>query len=121
MLILKRYADAVKDGDHIWALIRGSSCVQEGVSRSMGTPTKECEALAMNLALKDAGVHPKDISFVEAHGTGTALGDPLEISAIAEVYGGVDRDEPLVVGSVKTNLGHTESCSGISGRCNTVI
>lgn len=117
VLVLKKYADAVKDGDNIWALIRGSSCVQEGVSRSMGTPTKDCEAMAMSLALKDAGVGANEVSFVEAHGTGTSLGDPLEISAIAEVYGkdNCGRAEPLVVGSVKTNIGHTESCSGITG------
>lgn len=115
VLVLKRYTDAVKDGDHVWALIRGSSCVQEGTSRSMGRPTKEVEALAMRLALQDAGVQPKDVSFIEAHGTGTTLGDPLEISAITEVYGNTLRDEPLVIGSVKTNIGHTESCSGITG------
>ncbi|CAL8118587.1 unnamed protein product [Orchesella dallaii] len=114
VLVLKRYSDAVKDGDNVWALIRGSSCVQEGVSKSMGTPTVHCESLAMSLALKDANVKPNDVSYVEAHGTGTSLGDPLEISAITQVYGN-NRIEPLVIGSVKTNVGHTESCSGITG------
>lgn len=68
VLILKRMSDAIADGDKIWALIRGSALTQEGVSKSIGTPTVHGESLAMELALKDANVNPKDVSFLEAHG-----------------------------------------------------
>jgi thioester reductase-like protein len=120
VLILKRYADAVRDGDKVQALIRGSAVVQEGASRSLGTPTKYCEALAMRKALEDAGVEPKDVSYVEMHGTGTPVGDPLEVAAVAEVYA-KQRSSPLTIGSVKTNIGHTESCSGIAGIIKVVL
>lgn len=83
-LVLKRFPDAVADGDRIWGLIRGSAVVQEGPSKSMGTPTVDCEALAMELALERAGVHPKDVSFVETHGTGktsfTTFLQPLKVA-----------------------------------------
>jgi acyl transferase domain-containing protein/NADPH:quinone reductase-like Zn-dependent oxidoreductase/acyl carrier protein len=121
VLVLKRYADAVRDGDRVYALVRGSAVVQEGASKSLGTPTKFCEALAMTNALKDAGVRPSDVSFVETHGTGTQVGDPLEVSAVAEAYHSEERTKPLVIGSVKTNIGHTESCSGIAGIIKTVL
>jgi thioester reductase-like protein len=120
VLVLKRYADAVRDGDRVHALIRGSAVVQEGASRSLGTPTKYCEALAMRMALEDAGVEPKDVSYVETHGTGTPVGDPLEVAAVAEVYA-KQRNTPLTIGSVKTNIGHTESCSGIAGIIKVVL
>ncbi|XP_035712979.1 phthiocerol/phenolphthiocerol synthesis polyketide synthase type I PpsA-like [Folsomia candida] len=106
-LILKRFPDAVSNGDRIWGLIRGSSIVQERTSRSMGTPTVAVEAKAMQLALDRAGVDPNDIKFVESHGTGTSVGDPIEVAAIAQVYGGRREDNPLIIGSVKTNIGHT--------------
>jgi acyl transferase domain-containing protein len=120
VLVLKRYADALNDNDRIWGLIRGTAVVQEGLSKSIGTPTVHCEALAMKLALQDAGVDPEQVEFVEAHGTGTAVGDPLEIAAIAEAYGR-GRKVPLTIGSVKTNIGHTESCSGIAGIIKTIL
>ncbi|CAL8093606.1 unnamed protein product [Orchesella dallaii] len=113
-LLLKRLSDAVKDENKIWGLVRGSAVTQEGISKSLGTPTVHCEALAMELALKDAGVEPKDVDFLETHGTGTPVGDPMEIAAITKVYS-KGRNEPLVIGSVKTNIGHTESASGITG------
>ncbi|ODM98514.1 Lovastatin diketide synthase LovF [Orchesella cincta] len=119
-LLLKRLSDAVKDGNKIWGLVRGSAITQEGISKSLGTPTVHCEALAMELALKDAGVEAKDVDFVEAHGTGTPVGDPMEIAAITKVYS-KGRNEPLVIGSVKTNVGHTESASGITGIIKVIL
>jgi len=86
----------------------------------MGTPTVKVEKLAMSLALKDAEVLAAEVSFLEAHGTGTAVGDPMEMEAIAQVYS-EGRKEPLVVTSVKTNVGHTESVSGITGLIKTVL
>jgi acyl transferase domain-containing protein/NADPH:quinone reductase-like Zn-dependent oxidoreductase/acyl carrier protein len=121
VLVLKRYADAVQDRNRVYALIRGSAVVQEGLSKSLGTPTKTCESLAMKNALEKARVEPKDVSFVETHGTGTQVGDPMEVSAMAEAYYSVDREHPLVFGSVKANIGHTESCSGMAGIIKTVL
>jgi acyl transferase domain-containing protein len=120
VLVLKRYADAVRDGDRVHAIIRGSAVVQEGASKSLGTPTKYCESLAMKNALEKARANPKDVSFVETHGTGTQVGDPLEVAAMAEAYS-AGRVDPLIIGSVKTNIGHTESCSGIAGIIKTVL
>jgi acyl transferase domain-containing protein len=72
-LILKKYSDAVKDGDRVYALIRGTGMAQEGTSRSFGTPTKECQEIAMQTALDNAGISAKDVCYVEAHGTGTMV------------------------------------------------
>ncbi|CAL8109687.1 unnamed protein product [Orchesella dallaii] len=121
VLVLKRLSDALRDRDNIWAMIRGSAVSQEGLSRSLGTPTVHCEALAMTLALKDAGVRPEQVSFVETHGTGTSVGDPMEILAIGKAYNSPSRTSPLIIGSVKTNVGHTESCSGITGIMKTIL
>jgi len=120
VLILKRLSDAIRDGDPIRAVIRGYGEAQEGTSSSLGTPTVKVEACAMSLALKDAEVNPWEVSYVEAHGTGTAVGDPIEMEAIGEVYSN-DRKGPLLVTSVKTNVGHTESVSGITGTIKTVL
>ncbi|CAL8084784.1 unnamed protein product [Orchesella dallaii] len=121
VLVLKLLSDAVRDDDKIWALIRGSGMTQEGISKSMGTPTIHCESLAMTQALKDARVNPEEVSYVEAHGTGTVVGDPMEVAAIAKAYHSAQRKEPLFIGSVKTNVGHTESCSGITGIMKVVL
>jgi acyl transferase domain-containing protein len=120
-IVLKRYPDALRDGDRIWAIIRGTAVVQDGMSSSMGTPTASSEALAMKLALERAGVQPQEVSFVEVHGTGTIVGDPLEVEAIREAYASTERKDKLIIGSVKTNIGHTESCSGIAGIIKTVL
>lgn len=121
VLVLKRLSDAIRDGDNIWAMIRGCGVSQEGTSRSMGTPTIHCESLAMQMALNDAQVKPHEVSYVEAHGTGTVVGDPMEIAAISKAYHSNLREDPLIIGSVKTNVGHTESCSGITGIMKVVL
>jgi acyl transferase domain-containing protein len=121
VLVLKRYSDAVANGDRIWGLIRGSAVVQEGPSKMMGTPTVECEALAMSLALERAEVHPNEVSYVETHGTGTPVGDPLEVAAVTKAYSTKDRIDLLTIGSVKTNIGHTESVSGLAGIIKTLL
>lgn len=123
VLVLKTLSNAIKEGDHIWGVIRGSSVAQEGISRSLGTPTVHCEALAMELALKDASVDPSQVTYVETHGTGTSVGDPMEIAAISKAYS-MNKDKrvvPLIIGSVKTNVGHTESCSGITGIMKAIL
>lgn len=122
VLILKRFSDAVADGDRIWGLIRGSAIVQEGTSKSMGTPTVDVEARAMQLALERSGVNPDEVEFVETHGTGTPVGDPIEVAAIARAYScRKGRSNVLTIGSVKTNIGHTESVCGIAGIQKAVL
>ncbi|CAL8113280.1 unnamed protein product [Orchesella dallaii] len=120
-LVLKRYSDAVKAGDNILALIRGCGISQEGTSRSFGTPTKEIQEIAMEAALNDAGVCPLDVSYVEAHGTGTVIGDTTEMAAITSLYCKDEREKPLLIASGKTNIGHTESCSGIAGIIKVIL
>ncbi|ODM98078.1 Phenolphthiocerol synthesis polyketide synthase type I Pks15/1 [Orchesella cincta] len=120
-LVLKRYSDAVKSGDNILALIRGCGISQEGTSRSFGTPTKEGQEIAMEAALQDAGVCPLDVSYVEAHGTGTVIGDTTEMAAIASLYCKEEREKPLLIASGKTNIGHSESCSGIAGIIKVIL
>ncbi len=122
VLVLKRVSDALKDGDRIWGVLKGSAMTQEGLSKSMGTPTIHSESLAMESALEDAGIQdPAKVSYVETHGTGTKVGDPMEIKAIEKAYKSKNRIEPLLIGSVKTNVGHTESCSGITGIMKVVL
>lgn len=122
VLILKRFQNAVADGDNIWGVLRGSAIVQEGPSKSMGTPTIDVEAKAMELALERAGISPNDVEFLETHGTGTPVGDPIEIAAVAKAYGSNRRrKEPLIIGSVKTNIGHTESVCGIASIQKTLL
>lgn len=97
--------------------------IQEDISRSLGTHTVQCEALAMQPALEalDASVTPGQVSFVETHGTGTPIGDTIEIAAVAKAYHWKYREQHLVLGSVKTNIGHTESCSGITGIIKAIL
>ncbi|OXA45943.1 Phthiocerol synthesis polyketide synthase type I PpsC [Folsomia candida] len=106
-LILKRLSDAVRDGDRIHSIIMGYGATQEGETKSVGTPTVEMEALAMELSLRDAGMKPEQIQVVEAHGTGTAKGDPLEIKAISKAYSASGRTDPLIITAGKANIGHT--------------
>jgi acyl transferase domain-containing protein len=114
MLVLKRLADALADGDPIHAVIRGAAFNHDGRSSGLTVPNAAAQRAVIRAALANAGLVPDDIGYVEAHGTGTALGDPIEVRALAEVFGPT-RDEPLVIGSVKTNLGHMEPVAGVAG------
>ena len=115
MLVLKRLSDAEADGDRIWGVILGSAVNQDGASAGLTVPNGEAQELVIRDALRRAGVQPSQVDYVEAHGTGTSVGDPLELQAIASVYGrGREPESPLFVGSVKTNFGHLESASGIA-------
>ena len=116
VVVLKRLTDAEADGDRIWAVIRGSSVNNGGTSLGLTVPHTPALIQVMETALEDAGALPSDVDYVEAHGTGTAVGDPVELDAVASVYGkGRDTDRPLLMGSVKTNIGHLESAAGIAG------
>ena len=116
VVVLKRLRDAEADGDRIWAVIRGAAMNHGGASVGLTVPNTPALEQVVESALAEAGIPPSEIDFLEAHGTGTAVGDPIEINAVANVYGpGRKADRPLLIGSVKTNIGHLESASGIAG------
>lgn len=115
MLVLKRLADAERDGDRILAVIRGTAINQDGRSAGMTAPNGRAQVDVLCAALADAGLASDQVDYIEAHGTGTSLGDPIEVNALAEVYGARPVDAPLLVGSVKTNIGHTEGAAGVAG------
>jgi acyl transferase domain-containing protein len=122
MVLMKRLSDALADGDPIHAVILGSSVNQDGHTNGISLPSPEAQARLVREACLDAGVAPSQIGFVEAHGTGTAVGDPIEANALGEALC-ADRspEDPLLVGSVKTNLGHLETASGIAGLIKAVL
>jgi acyl transferase domain-containing protein len=116
IVFLKPLSRAMADNDTIYAVIRGSAVNNDG--RSSGlliSPSREGQADMLRTALRDAGVAPKDVDYIEAHGTGTMAGDPVEISAIRTVMAEDSRTRPCMVGSAKTNLGHTEAAAGVAG------
>ncbi len=116
VVVLKRLSEAEADGDRIWAVIRSSAVNHGGASVGLTVPHTPALEQVMETALADAGVLPSQVDYLEAHGTGTAVGDPIEIDAVANVYGRErDPNHPLLVGSVKTNVGHLESAAGIAG------
>ena len=122
MVLMKRLSDAIADGDRIHAVILGSAVNQDGHTNGISLPSPEAQARLVRDACADAGVKPSQIGYVEAHGTGTAVGDPIEAHALGEALC-ADRaaDAPLVIGSVKTNLGHLETASGIAGLIKAVL
>ncbi len=118
--VLKRLDDAIADGDSILAVIRGSAVNNDGMLKAGFTaPSAAGQAAAIREAMAVAGIEPSDIGYVEAHGTGTPLGDPIEIEALNEAFrGAVGR---CALGSVKTNIGHTDTAAGIAGLMKTVL
>lgn len=120
VVVLKTRSRALADGDRILALVRGSAVNQDGASSGLTVPNGRAQAAVVRAALHAAGVAPAQIGYVEAHGTGTALGDPIEVRALASVFAG-RREQPLLLGSVKTNLGHLEPAAGIAGLIKTVL
>ena len=120
VIVLKRLSAAVADGDRVLAVIRGSAVNQDGRTSALTVPNGLAQRAVIRDALRNAGVEPADVGYLEAHGTGTELGDPIEMDALADVLG-APRREPLRVGSVKTNIGHLESASGIAGLIKVVL
>ncbi|MCY3875651.1 MAG: SDR family NAD(P)-dependent oxidoreductase [Rhodobacteraceae bacterium] len=121
-VVLKRLRDAEADGDRIWGVIRGAAVNHGGASIGLTVPHEPALEQVIETALSQAGVSASDVDYLEAHGTGTAVGDPIEINAVANVYGkGRGAGQPLLVGSVKTNLGHLESAAGIAGLIKAVL
>ena len=122
VIVLKRVSDALRDGDRLLGLVRGTSVRQDGESSALMVPNGTAQEALMRVAIANAALEPGDISYVEAHGTGTALGDPIEMGAISAVFGrSHTRDNPIVVGSAKTNLGHMESAAGMGGIIKTLL
>ncbi|MER5433953.1 type I polyketide synthase [Streptomyces sp. NPDC002588] len=122
VVVLKRLADARRDGDRVIAVIRGTAVNQDGRSAGLMAPNPTAQEALLRDALRDATVGAADIDYVEAHGTGTLLGDPIEASALGAVVGGGRQpDRPLLIGSVKSNLGHLEGAAGIMGLIKTAL
>jgi len=122
VVTLRRLSDAERDGDNVLAVIRGSAITHNGFSSGLTAPNPDAQQRVIREALYRAGVAPLDIDYLEAHGTGTELGDPIELNAAAAVLGEGRTDaHPLLVGSVKTNLGHLEAAAGIAGIIKTVL
>jgi acyl transferase domain-containing protein/acyl-CoA synthetase (AMP-forming)/AMP-acid ligase II/acyl carrier protein len=115
-VVLKRLSDAIKDGNHVIAIIRGSAINQDGRSNGLTAPNAQAQKEVVQKALYNAGLKPYQIGYVEAHGTGTALGDPIEVRALQEVLGKGRTDQTICrIGSVKSNIGHLEAAAGIAG------
>ena len=122
MIVLKRLSDAEADGDRIWGVLLGSAVNQNGMSAGLMAPNGPAQERVMEDALARAGVEASDVDYLEAQGVGSQFGDPIELNAVAQVYGkGRDASRPLLVGSVKTNIGHLEWASGIASLIKTVL
>ena len=118
VVVLKRLTDAERDGDRVLAVIRATAVNSDGRSNGLTAPNAE----AQRALLAEAHTDPTTVDYVEAHGTGTALGDPIEASALGAVLGrGRDLEQPLLIGSAKTNLGHLEAAAGVAGLIKTVL
>ncbi|CDO87828.1 sulfolipid-1 biosynthesis phthioceranic/hydroxyphthioceranic acid synthase [Mycobacterium triplex] len=121
-VILKRVSDAVRDGDRVLAVLRGSAVNQDGRSNGLMAPNPAAQMAVLRAACANAGVAPHQVDYVETHGTGTLLGDPIEARALGTVLGrGRPADGPLLIGAVKSNMGHLEGAAGIAGLIKAVL
>lgn len=120
-IILKPLEDALRDGDTVRAVIRNSGSNQDGRTSGITMPNRDAQAGLIRSVYKAAGLDPLETSFVEAHSTGTAIGDPIEASAIGEVFRRPINTTPLYVGSLKTNIGHLEGTSGVVSIIKVVL
>jgi acyl transferase domain-containing protein len=114
-VVLKRLSDALRDRDHILALVRGSAVNQDGRTAGIAAPNASAQQAVIREALAQAGVAPSELTYIEAHGTGTSIGDPIEVEAIKAALGKLAPGEPrCLLGSVKANIGHLENASGMA-------
>ncbi|RSN45547.1 type I polyketide synthase [Actinomadura sp. WAC 06369] len=121
-VVLKRLSDALRDGDRVLAVVRGSGVNSDGRSNGLVAPNSEAQRALLRDVYASAGIDTREVDYVEAHGTGTFLGDPIEAKAVGEVLGaGRAPDEPLLLGSAKSNLGHMESAAGVAGLIKAVL
>ncbi len=122
MIVLKPLSQALADQDPIHAVIRSSAVNQDGPSSGFTVPNGRSQQRLIEQALAEAQVSPSEVGYIEAHGTGTALGDPIEVTALGQVFSsGHSQAEPLLIGSVKANIGHLESAAGISGIIKVIL
>lgn len=126
-LVLKPLAAALADGDDVYAVVRGSAVNNDGATPGLTVPSPQAQERVIRAALRRAGVSPEQVQYVELHGTGTPVGDPIEAAALGAVFSGREADgaaagaDPLLVGSVKTNIGHLEGAAGITGLLKAVL
>ena len=122
VVVLKRLSDAQRDGDRILAVVRSTAVNHDGASSGLTVPNGPAQQAVIRAALAKAAIMPSELDYLECHGTGTELGDPIEVQAAATVYGeGRTAESPLLIGTVKTNLGHLEAASGIAGVLKVVL
>ncbi|HEU0191384.1 MAG TPA: SDR family NAD(P)-dependent oxidoreductase, partial [Mycobacterium sp.] len=122
VVVLRRLSDALRDGDRVLAVVRGSAVNSDGRSNGMLAPNPAAQMAVLRSAYAQAGVPPQEVDYVETHGTGTMLGDPIEARALGTVLGrGRPADAPLLIGTIKSNLGHLEAAAGIAGFIKTVL
>lgn len=121
VVVLKKLSAAQQAGDRVLAVIRGSAMNQDGRTNGLTAPNGLAQQRVLQRALAEAGLQPDEVGYVETHGTGTALGDPIEVEAIAAVFGRETRLAPCTLGAVKANLGHLEGAAGIAGLIKTVM
>lgn len=121
VVVIKRLSAALADGDRIHAVIRGSGVNQDGRTDGITVPNGEAQAQLIRQVCARFDCDPGSVTYVEAHGTGTAIGDPIELGALASVFGGAGRERPCLVGSVKANIGHLEAAAGIAAVIKTAL
>ncbi|MYC30664.1 MAG: SDR family NAD(P)-dependent oxidoreductase [Chloroflexi bacterium] len=122
IVVLKRLSDAEADGDRIWAVVRGSAVNQNGASAGLTVPNGQAQVRVMEDAVTRAGISPSEVDYLEAHAVGSQLGDPIELNAVASVYGkDREQEKPLLIGSIKSNIGHVEWAAGISAFIKAVL
>ena len=120
IVALKRLSSAIKDKNRIYGVIRGSYINQDGESNGLTVPNGVAQEMLIRSSLKQAGVAPHEVGYAETHGTGTSIGDPIEVRALGRVLG-KGRKSPLVIGSVKTNIGHLEQAAGIASLIKVLL
>jgi myxalamid-type polyketide synthase MxaB len=121
VVLLKRLADALRDGDNVLAVLRGTAVNQDGRTAGITAPSGPSQQECIRQALSQAGIAPDQLTYLEAHGTGTPLGDPIEVQALQGVLGARAEGPPCYMGSVKANIGHLETASGVAGLIKVVL